>query len=177
MKTLFKNLTVLAILVSPMISCDEIEDLIDVKKSVVLSENFTVDLNGGDDSIESQDLDISILTSAVKPYADLLKKVEIEKVTFQILNYSGDDAAEFEVKFSADGTLFMDESFVASSAASNSTIFEVTDSTGLNTLASKLLNNENVTIAFSAESKNLENPASFTVQAKFYIEVTANPLN
>ena len=177
MKTLFKNLVILAILISPMISCDEVEDLIDVKKDVVLTENFVVDLAGGDDSLESENLNVSILTSAVKPYADLLKKVEIEKVTFQILNYTGDDLAEFEVKFSADGSLFIDENFIASEAEANSTIFEVTDSPELNSLASKLLNNENVAIVFSAESKNLDNPASFTVQATFYIEVTANPLN
>lgn len=176
MKTLFKNLVILALLVSPIISCDELEDLADFKKDIVLTEYFTVDLEGNSEGIETIDLNISILTAAIEPYADKLKEIEIQKITFEIVDYNGDAAAEFEVQFTADGTLFINESFVASEADTNNTIFEATNSQGLNSLATKLLNNNTVTISFSAESTNLENSAYFRVETKFYIGVTANPL-
>lgn len=177
MKALFKNIVILTILVAPIISCDEVEDLVDVTKTVELTQQFSVDLAGGDDSIESGNFNISILTAAIEPYADKLKKVKIEKVTFEVVNYTGDALAEYEVQFKADGTLFINESFVGAEADANNTIFEVSDTAALNTVAAKLLNSDSVTVSFNAESTNLENPASFTVQAKFYIEVTANPLN
>ena len=176
MKTLFKNIAILTILVATITACDEIEDLADVKKDVVLTQQFTVDLEGGDDSIETGSFNISILTAAIQPYADKLKKVEIEKVTFEVVNYTGDAVAEFDVQFTADGTLFVNESFVGSEADANGTIFEVSDTPALNTVATKLLNNDSVTVGLKAESKNLESAAKFVVQAKFYIKVTANAL-
>lgn len=176
MKTLFKNIVILTILVATYTACDEIDDLTDVTKTVELTQQFTVDLEGGDDSIETGSFNISILTAAVKPYADKLKKVAIEKVTFEVVNYTGDAIAEYDVQFTADGTVFVNESFVGATADTNNTIFEVSNTPALNTVATKLLNNDSVTVALKAESKNLESAAKFVVQAKFYIKVTANAL-
>lgn len=176
MKTLFKTVTILAILASGTISCDDVKELADIKIDTVLTEYFEVNLEGGSDSEISNSMDISILTSEIKPYAEKLKDVNVEKVTFEIINYNGDAEAEFDVQFKADGTLFLEEIFVVSEAAANSTMFEVSNTNELNSLATKLLNNESVEIYFSAKSTNLDEPIYFKVEAKFYIEVVANPL-
>ncbi len=176
MKTVFKYLAVLTILAVTFAACDEIEDLADVTKTVELTKQFKVELEGGDNAIETGSFNISILTPAVEPYADKLKNVAIEKVIFEVLNYTGDELAEYKVQFTADGTPFINESFVGAEADANNTIFEVSDTSALNTVAAKLLNNDSVTVSFNAESTNLEVAASFTIDVKFYIKVTANPL-
>lgn len=176
MKKLFKTVTIFAILASVAVSCDDVKELADIKIGTVLTEYFEVNLEGGSDAEVSNTIDISILTDEIKPYAKKLKDVEIEKVTFEIINYNGDAQAEFDVQFKADGTLFLQESFVVSEAAANSTMFEVSNTNELNSLATKLLNNESVEIYFSAKSTNLEEPIYFKVEAKFHIEVVANPL-
>ncbi|SNR41392.1 hypothetical protein SAMN06265371_102416 [Lutibacter agarilyticus] len=176
MKTLFKNIAILTILLATITACDEIEDLADVTKTVELTKQFKVELEGGDNAVETGSFNISILTPAVEPYADKLKNVAIEKITFEVLNYTGDALAEYKAQFTADGTPFINESFFGFEADANDTIFEVNDTSALNTVATKLLNNDSVTVSFNAESTNLEVAASFTIDVKFYIKVTANPL-
>ena len=180
MKTLFKNIAILTILLATITSCDDVKDLANIEKDTVLTEYFTVDLEGGSDVSQNENLNISVLTSAIEPYKDKLKKVKIQKITFQIVNYStnykADLTAEYEVQFSADGTLFMNESFIASDAYENGTIFEVSDTQGINTLATKLLNNDSVNVLFNAKTSALEGPVYFRVETKFYLEVTVNPL-
>ena len=176
MKSLLKKITILTILLATITSCDDVKDLADIEiNGNVITEYFTVNLDGAG-SIDAEDFTVSILTDEIKPYADKIKDVEIQKITFEILDYTGDAAAEFTVKFTADGTLFIDESFIGSEASANGTIFEVSDTQALNTLATSLLNNNMVTVSLNASSENLEGPAYFKIETKFYIDVTVNPL-
>lgn len=173
MKALFRNIAILTILLTTITACDDVEDLLDFESDFVLTEYFTVDLGYGSGSMVSEDLNISVLTKAIEPYKDKLKKVKIQKITFQIINYKGDSDARFHVEFMADGTKFIEEDFVGDN---NGAIIEVTDSVGLNSLATKLLNNDTVALSLITEYANSEVDADFRVETKIYLEVTANPL-
>lgn len=176
MKTLFKNVTILIILAVVNVSCEEAKELADIKVNTTIVEYFDVDLEGGDLSKQSETFNISIATSELDSYLDKLEDLKIERITFEIVNFNGDEDAEFEFEFKGDGNLFLKEDIIISQAFSNKTIFEVSNTDELNKLAAKLLNKETVTIFIEAASNNLDSPIYYKTELKFYIAVTANPL-
>lgn len=184
-----KKLSLPLIVCAAMIfsSCDLFDKIDDVSFDAKLNQSITVDETATSANVTySQSKVIDATSNAdIARYQNKIKGYTINKITYTISDYSSSSPNTVTFK---DGKL----SFSASSSSSSSVLSSIgsldlktlstsgtentlnIDQAGLNTIASVLLDNSEVTL--TAAGTLSSTPVKFTVNATVYVTVKANAL-
>ncbi len=177
MKKLIKFFAII-ILTFGFTTCDKIDDAVDdlteFDFNTTLTENFAVTLENGSGMDISKSVSVNVDNDETHEYLSKIKSVKINSLTYQVTNHSGeDDTANLDAIFFADQTDMMNQIITIKEASEAGTIFEVTDVTYLNSIASKLKNGDNVLLGVRGKS-NSEGPTDFVVFVTANVKVTAS---
>ena len=176
MKKLIKIFAII-ILTIGFTSCDAIDDAVDdlteVDFTTTLIESFAVTLESGNDLDISKSISVNIDNDDTHDYLSKITGVKINSLTYKVTNHSGDDTANLDAIFFADLAEMMNHSIVIKEASNFGTIFEVTDVSYFNAIASKLKNGDNVLLGLRGVS-NSEGETTFDVEVTVNVKVTAS---
>jgi len=171
MKNTFKFLAILVVFT--LNSCDKAKELTDVTFSTSLTKEFAIHINENQEYISEEQI-LSLDNTDTHDYLDKLKNVQINKLTYKFKNFIGNEACNMNVEIATDGNMFETKEFIIKQAIDNGTIYEITDVAKINTMATALKNNKQV--SFTMEGEVFEGAADFDVEVTAEVEVVANPL-
>jgi hypothetical protein len=167
-----KNLLIALFFIS-FTSCTD--DLTEFDFTTTQTKTFNVTLNPGVVVLDETVI-FNIDNADTNAYLEHLKNVKINKMTYHISNYVGEDNATTSFVAQYDGTPFHGLTNVnLKNANDSSTKFEVSDTNALNAIATKLLNRQNVNIK-SIGSVTHNALVTFTVTITMELKITADAL-
>jgi hypothetical protein len=174
-----KKLFFIAVLFSSFLfsSCgDDLEDLLDVNFNTTITEEIPVTVIAGTNSLnESTEFSLQENTDTSK-YLDKLKTLEIKKMTYKIIDFSGDTTGTITASLQADGeTLQTITNKTIKTEADNATVFEVTNKAALVTAATSLLKNKKISLKTTGQTVSTS-AMSFKIKLILELGVVANPL-
>jgi hypothetical protein len=165
---------ILLILSLNLSSCDEVDELTRVDFNTTLNEDVTVTLsesNAGFDRSFTLNLNNN---DDIEPYLDKIESINITSASYIIKDYSGLEAATGSLTVNSASELFGPFQHTFFEDDQNTAVFTLDDS-GLNALANSLTSNNQLVIDVSGSQNPAQN-ASFTVEFRFQLEVTAQAL-
>lgn len=172
MKTTVKILSALFICFM-FTSCDD--DILDVDFDTTVKATIVANVDQGQETI-NESVVLSLDNSDTHEYLDKIKDVTIKKLTYRIINFSGDSQGSVDIDFYADNITLQTEAFVVNDAYNAATVFEVTDVSKLNTMADLLKTNNHTTVGITGNTVATEAEMNFNIEVTAQLEVTANPL-
>ncbi|MFM9826891.1 hypothetical protein [Flavobacterium sp.] len=158
-------------------SCgDDLEELLDVKFNTTITEEIPVTVIAGTNSlIESTEFSLIENTETSK-YLDKLKTIEIKKMTYKIIEFTGDSTGKITAVLEADGeTLHSISDKTVNTEFVNATVFEVTNKAALLNAATSLLKNKKISLKTNGQTVSTS-PMSFKIKLTLDLDVVANPL-
>ena len=174
MKTFIRFLVVVLLVVS-YTSCDEIDDLTEIDFDTTLNEQLNVTIPAGENLALNETMLINMVNSETEDYLDVLQNVRITSFTFQLSNFTGDNNGTIAGNFVADGVELLNLDIVVKQTVDAGTVFEVTNTALLNSIAADLRAGNDVLIGIVGES-SCEDPMNFTINITIDLEVTADVL-
>jgi len=175
MKNTIKFLKVLLVVGFTFTSCDDIEDLADIDFSTSIKATIPVQVNQGQTTLD-ESVVLSLDNNDTHDYLSKIKDVKIKKLTYRIINFTGDSYGSVDVEFYADNIALDLNEFMVKDAFTTGTIFEVTDVAKLNEMASLLKKNKKVTVGIKGDCEAMEEAMNFKVEVTATLDLTANPL-
>ena len=177
MKKTIKYLAILTILIS-FTSCETIENLADVTFNTTLTDEIVVHINqtNGPSTPFDMTQTISLDNSDTHDYLSNIEEVNINSLSYKIINFTGDPAGSIEAEFFVDNVSLLANDFTVKTQADASTIFEVTNTTQLNAIAIALKNGQSVIAKYQGTALCDAADMDFTIEVTVGIEVVANPL-
>ncbi len=178
---IMKKLFFIAVLFSSFLfsSCgDDLEDLLDVNFNTTIVEEIDVNVFGNADpvSLDQNEVFSLLENTETSKYIDKLKTIEIKKMTYKIIDFSGDTSGKITASLKADGqTLHSISQVTVKNAYDNATVFEVTNQTALKNAATSLLQNKTITLETSGQSVSTT-AMSFKIEVTLELGIVANPL-
>lgn len=176
-----KKLFFVAVLFSSFLfsSCgDDLEELLDVSFEVPIVEEIDVDVIGGTEPVS---LDQTVMFSLsenteTNKYLDKLKSLEIKKMTYKVINFTGDATGKITASLKANGTtLHSITDVTVKTAFDNATVYEVTNKAALVTAATSLLQNKTISLETTGQTVSTS-AMNFKIQVTLQLGVVANPL-
>jgi len=167
------KILVLLLISFPFTSC--IKDLADIDFTTDITESFDVHINQNQESV-SQSINLSLDNNDTHDYLNDIKEVSITKLTYKVINFTGDEAGTIDVEFDSDGIVLISNGFNVKQANDNGTIYEITDVTKLNQIANALKNNHQVTLSIIGDCSALVANMDFKIEVTAELDVVANPL-
>jgi hypothetical protein len=174
MKNTIKFLTIILLAITFQ-SCDSLTDLADVNFDTTINEKIAFHVDQYQEVI-SESITLSIDKVDTHDYLNHLETVSITKFTYKIIDFHGDEEGSLDVTFFIDGVSLSQESFFVKQANDDSSIFEITDTNKLNTIASALKNNHQITASISGNSASINESMDFKVDITINLSMVANPL-
>ena len=171
MKT-FMTYSAVFIFMFSFMSCDELDELTEYDFNTTLTESFNVTVAEGENPF-TETMAANISNSDTQDYLDVLQDVNITSFTYRIINFNGDNEGTIVGSFQADGQTLVTHDIVVSDAVG--TVFEVTDVSALNTIASKLKSGQNVIFALTGTG-NCDPAMTFTIEITIDLAITADVL-
>lgn len=173
MKNFIRFLVVVLLVVS-YTSCDEIDKLTEVDFNTTLNEQLVVTIAAGENLINDTK-SINMVNSDTEEYLNVIQSVKITSFTYQLINFSGDDSGTLTGDFVADGVILLShDNMVVKQAVDAGTEFVVTNTTLLNTIASKLKAGNSVLFGLDGQSNG--DGMNFTIKITIKLAVTADVL-
>ena len=172
-----KNLLVIPvfILTTFFTSCDKIKDAADVDFNTTITGDIFVSINDPDNLYDDSVI-LSLSNDDTKDYLDKIESVEIKKLTYTLVNFTGDSAGKISGNLLADGIILHSVSDLnVANASSLVTVFEVTDPSLLNNAAAALLTNKVLFLQAKGSAVH-SGSMSFIVRVKVDLKVKANAL-
>ncbi len=153
-------------------SCDEIDKLTEYDFNTTLNESFFVTVPNGD--IDDQNMVVNISNSDIEAkYLKVLQDVDITSFTYRLVGFYGDNEGTILGSFVADGQSLVTHDMVVSQVINN--VFEVTDVSDLNTIASKLKSGQDVRFGLTGTAI-CDPEMTFTVEMTIGLAITADVL-
>jgi len=156
-------------------SCDEIDKLTEVDFNTTLNEQLDVMIPAGEDLALNRTMLINMVNSDTEDYLDVLQSLRITSFTYQLTNFTGDFSGTITGSFAADGVELLNHDMVVKQTVDAGTVFEVTNTTLLNSIASKLKAGNDISIGLVGES-NCTEAMSLTIKITIALAVTADVL-
>ncbi len=158
-------------------SCgDDLEDLLDVSFEVPIVEEIDVDVAGGTNSLNKSVVFSLSEETETNKYLDKLKSLEIKKMTYKVIDFTGDATGKITASLKADGaTLHSITDVTVKTAFDNATIYEVTNKSALATAATSLLQNKTISLETSGQTVSTT-AMNFKIEVTLELGVVANPL-
>jgi hypothetical protein len=158
-------------------SCgDDLKDLLDISIDTTIVENIDVNVVSGTNSLDQTVIFSLLENTNTNEYIDKLKTLKIKKMTYKIIDFTGDSSGTITANLKADETTLHSISDVTvKSAFDNGTVFEVTNEAALINAATTLLDSKIITLKTSGQTVSTSN-MDFKIQVIIELEVVANPL-
>ena len=174
MKNTIKLLAIV-LLVFTFNSCDKVEELADIDINTTITEKITVHIDQNQETI-NQNVTLSLDNSDTHDYLNKIKQVSITKLTYNIIEFTGDENGTINVDFLVDNVMLIQENIIVKQADDNQTIFEVTDVNKLNIIANALKNNHQISTSVSGSTIALDDVMDFKINVTIDLNIVANPL-
>ncbi len=177
MKTTIKFLSVLTFLIS-FASCESIEDLADVTFNTTLTDEIVVhiDQTNGTSAPFNMTQTISLDNADTHDYLSNIEEVNINSLSYKVINFSGDPAGTIDVEFFVDNVSQLANDFTVKIQADAGSIFEVTNTIQLNAIASALKSGQSVTAKYQGTALCDAADMDFTIEVTVGVTIVANPL-
>ncbi len=174
MKNTIKFLILLVITTS-FFACDK---LTDVNFDTTITERIPVHINQttGTSTAFNESIILSLDNNDTHDYLNDIKAVEINSLTYKLIQFSGDANGTIDVQFYIDANPLMQNDIIVKQSVDNLTIFEITDVQELNTIASALKNGHQVTARYQGNALCNNGSMDFKVEISMSVAVTANPI-
>ena len=156
-------------------SCDDVESLADVNFNTSINKKIAFHIDQNQETI-SESNTLSIDNQDTHDYLNNLESVTITKFTYKIIDFNGDEEGSINVTFFVDGVSLSQENFIVKQVNDDQTIFEITDTSNLNTIAAALKNNHQITASISGTSVAINDSMDFKVDITINLSIVANPL-
>ncbi len=156
-------------------SCDKLDELTEVDFNTTLNEQLIVTIPAGEDQALNETMLINIDNSDTGDYLDLLQDVTITSFTYQLINFTGDVNGTIVGNFEVDGIQLLNHDMVVKQTVDAGTVFEITDVSQLNTIASKLKAGNNIFVGIVGES-SCDEAMNFTIAISIDLAITADIL-
>jgi hypothetical protein len=163
------------LLVFSFTSCEDIKDAASIDIDTVQKQTINAQVSAGTDLPFSQTATINIDNDDTHNYLKLIKKVTINSFTYKIINFTGDANGSIDVDFKADGVILASHSVVVKTTADNQVVFDISDTTTLSSIASKLKNGSSVVLSMVGTSTS-DSAMNFKVEITVDLTVTAGVL-
>lgn len=176
MKKTIQFLTILAIVFS-FTSCDE---LTDVDFDTTMTERIDVNIANTEGEAAAftanSTMRLSDGSGDIDDYINYIKEVEVKKLTYKIINFSGDENGEITVNFKVNGNLLKEHAATnAKSVADSGEIFEITDIQELTSIATALENSQQIQVSYAGEATT-NDVMNFKVEVTLEAAITADPI-
>lgn len=172
MKKMFFTVAVFAsVLLS---SCTK--DLLDVPFNTTITKDIVVSAAAGTNPL-AQTVTLSIDNADTNKYLNKLKSVEIKKMSYKIVDFTGDSTGKITADLQADGvTLHTASNITVKNEADLATVFEVTGKDVLlKTVAASLMKNKSITLN-SAGQAVCTSPMDFKIRVTLELGIVAGAL-
>ena len=173
-----KKLLFIAFLFSSFLfsSCgDDLKDLLDVSINTTVTKDIDLSVIGGTNSL-NQSVNVSLDNQDTNQYLNKLKTLEIKKMTYKIIEFTGDPDGKITANLKADNeTLLTITDTNVKTSFDNATVFEVTNKNALITAASAFLTNKTINLTTSGSTVCI-NPMTFKIKVTLELGIVANPL-
>lgn len=107
---------------------------------------------------------LTINDDQVKYYSTKIKEVQINKLTYKIINFKGDPLGEVKGSFSVANKVCLENSLKVKSSADNEIIYEVTAHEEINRICQALKSNQTVNVVYSGSALCNEIGMDFIVE-------------
>ena len=161
-------------------SCDE-DDIVDLLPSFKVSvneiENITIHIDQtiGDRVAFSEKTDLNIINGDTEDYLDKIEAISISKLSYKIINFSGDPVGDVAGSFAVAGQVSLSNDFVVKTSADNQIVYEITDVNELNRIANTLLSGQSVVVKYSGNALCDADDMDFIVEVTLVAKVTIDP--
>jgi hypothetical protein len=170
-----KKLFFITVLFSSLLFSSCVDDLLDISFNTSITEEYAVTVPGGTIPL-NESIPLSINNADTSEYLDNLKSVEIKKMTYKIINFTGDPEGKITLNLMADDLLLNTITNINVKNASDAgTVFEVTDITALTNAGNSLLKNKTINLKTTGGALSSEG-MSFKFLITLDLGVVANPL-
>ena len=161
-------------------SCDE-DDLVDLLPSFKVDineiENIPVhiDQTNGERVAFSATTNLSIKNDDTNDYLDKIEAVSISKLSYKIIDFTGDPAGDVAGSFDVAGQVSLSNEFVVKTSADNQTVYNITDVNELSRIANTLLSGQSVVVKYSGNALCDADDMDFKVEVTLVAKVTIDP--
>jgi hypothetical protein len=177
MKTTFRVLVALAFVFS-FTSCEKELGNIDFNTSINKTIAVHVDQTTGDPITFSTDELMSLDNEDTHDYLSKIQDISINSLSYQLMNFSGDDTGLATLTFMIDGFSLKTHTNVnVKSVVEASVVNTITDTDFLNQIATALKNNQQVTAKYVGGFLCDNDAMDFDVKVIIDVAVTANVLD
>jgi hypothetical protein len=161
-------------------SCDEddIKGLLpSIKADINKTENIPVNIDqtNGERIAFSEKTNLNIVNDDTKDYLNKIKAVDITKLSYKIINFSGDPAGDVAGSFSVAGQVSLENAFVVKTAADNQIVYEITEVNELSRIANALKSGQTITVEYSGSALCDADEMDFIVEVTLVAKVTIDP--
>jgi len=176
MKTKIKFLVVLLVVFS-FTSC---EKMTDVNFETTTTDRIDIEVTPTKTGAIAFDEEVVVKlengSGEIGDYLQHLKKIEVKKLSYKFISFSGDADTVITGKLYLDGTLVNENiSINLKQAVDAVSVFEILDAQDLDKMEKSLINNKQITIRFAGEATTSQQ-LNFKVEATSKLAVTADPI-
>lgn len=177
-KTIFTIAIFASIFCLTLFSCDTIDDLTEVTFDTSLSDKIVVHVNqtSGTAISFNESIFLNLDNTDTHDYLNDINNISINSLSYKIINFTGDPMGVIDVEFFVDDVSLLTDNFIVKTQADSGQIFEVTNTTQLNQIASALKNQQQITAKYEGSALCDTDTMDFKVEVTIGISVTANPL-
>ena len=157
---------------------DDIKGLLpDFDVKLLETENIPVhiDKTSGDWVTFTNNVTISIVNNDTKDHLNKIKSIKINKLSYKIINFSGDPLGEVDASFWADNTISLNNAFVVSTAAGNAVVYQITDTAELNRIGNALKTGHAIEVKYSGNALCNDANMDFIVEVTLDAKITIDP--
>ena len=177
-KSIFRIAILASIFSLVLISCEELEELADITFSTTLSEQVAVHVNqtSGTESSFNKTVVISLDNADTNEYLNNINEITINSLRYKIIDFAGDPVGTIDAEFIINDMSLLSNDFIVKTQADAGTVFEVTNTSQLNQIATALKNGQQVTAKYEGTALCDADAMDFKVEVTIGVSVVANPL-
>ena len=161
-------------------SCDEddVKGLIpSFKVDINQTENIPVSIEqtNGERHSFSEQSNLTIVNEDTEDYLNKIEKIELTKLSYKIINFSGDPIGDVAGSFSVANVVSLQNDFVVKTAADNQTVYDITDVDELNRIANALLSGKTIEVEYGGTALCDADAMNFVVEVTMVAKITIDP--
>ena len=161
-------------------SCDEddVKGLLpSFKVDINQTENIPVSIEqtNGERHSFSEQSNFTIVNEDTEDYLNKIEKIELTKLSYKIINFSGDPIGDVAGSFSVANVVSLQNDFVVKTAADNQTVYDITDVDELNRIANALLSGKTIEVEYGGTALCDADAMNFVVEVTMVAKITIDP--
>lgn len=118
---------------------------------------------------------LTINNKDTKDYINKIKNVEITKLSYKVINFSGDPLGEVKGSFMVANQISLENAFVVKTAANDQIIYEIKEVAELNRIAEQLKAGQTVNVVYMGSALCSTNDMDFEIEITLETKVNIKP--